>query len=57
MPHPKKYWGEEYLILPNFGMLNMKVVLNIENWLWFPSYIRDLIKMSYHSVDEYSARC
>jgi len=49
----QKLWGgEKYLIFANFGVLNMKVVLNNENWLWFPSYRRDLIKMSYHAVEE-----
>jgi len=27
------------------------MALNIENWLWFPSYRRDLIKTSYSPVD------
>jgi hypothetical protein len=39
-------------IVANFGMMNTKMTLKIENWLWFPSYGRDLIRMSYCSADD-----
>jgi hypothetical protein len=29
----------------------MKMTLKIENWLWFPSYRRDIIRLKYHTVD------
>lgn len=46
---------QKYLFLFNFGVLNMKMTLKIENWLWFASYGRDLIRGSYCSADEYRA--
>jgi hypothetical protein len=43
-----------YLILGNFGVLDMKMRLRIENCFWFKSYGMDLIRTSYRSADEYS---
>jgi len=51
VPQAKKLWGGKYLILANFGVLNTKITLNIENWLWLPSYRRDLLKISYSPAD------
>jgi hypothetical protein len=47
-----KFTENKILNLINFGVLNKKMTLKIENWLWFPSYRRDIIRMRYHTVDE-----
>jgi len=31
---------------------NKKMTLKVENWLWFPSYERALVRTSYRAVDE-----
>jgi len=38
---------QKYISLSNFVVLNMKMTLKIENWLWFTSYRRDLIRAIY----------
>ena len=30
----------KYLLSANYGVLKLKMTLNIENWLWLPSYKR-----------------
>jgi hypothetical protein len=40
----KKLRKRKYLIIATFGVLNIKLVLRIWTWLWFPSYGRDLIR-------------
>jgi len=43
---------QKYLFLFNFGVLNMKMTLKIENWFWFASYGRDLLRASCCPADE-----
>jgi hypothetical protein len=42
----------KYLISANFGALNTKMALKIQNWLWLLSNGRELIKMSYRSAEK-----
>jgi hypothetical protein len=46
----QKILKQKYLFLANFWVLNKKIALKIENWLWFASYKRDLIRTSYCSA-------
>jgi hypothetical protein len=46
----------KYLISANFGALNTKIALKIQNWFWFLSNGRDLIKMSYWLAEEEGAQ-
>jgi hypothetical protein len=50
--HTKNYGKENTLILGNLGVLNTKMSLKTDNWLWFTSYGRNHVRTSYRSADD-----